>query len=167
MKIIKQFALPLALSGMAVTACTNNNTNNTSIDNTGRNENGKSEYVQYKNLEGDIVKVGVLDKATTSLYTAVQKYSKNGTQDITDIGGFYAEVESNIPKNETEAEDMFAEPQIAVNIGQLMVGNRHERCSKLFNKLFELFTSAKSEKGDTITVNEYTKMMDAWSSTGK
>ena len=36
----------------------------------------------------------------------------------------------------------------------------------LFNELFDLFTDEDSEKGETITVNEYTQMMDAWSSTG-
>ena len=50
--------------------------------------------------------------------------------------------------------------------GQNVVALRHLQCSNMFNKLFDIFTSPKSEGGENITVNEYTKMMDAWSSTG-
>jgi hypothetical protein len=40
------------------------------------------------------------------------------------------------------------------------------QCSNLLAELVDIYTDGDSEKGKTITVNEYTQMMDAWSSTG-
>ena len=80
-------------------------------------------------------------------------------------------MEANIPKNEigTDSYNMRRTNDIEDinrNNKKLISTQRHTQCSQLFSKLFDIFTSPKSEKGDTITVNEYTKMMDAWSSTG-
>ena len=115
-------------------------------------------FIQYRNLEGKTVKVEIIDQATKSLYKAIQKYSPNGTEDIVDIGGFYTDVESQISKNISSAMCGF-HPKLLTSI-------RHIHCSQLFSKLFDIFTAPESEKGRTITVKEYTKMMDAWSSTG-
>lgn len=111
------------------------------------------DFIQYRNLSGEIINVEVNDNTTISLYKAIQQHSNINSPDITDIGSFYADVESNIIKN----------PEHRTPRGQLSTMH----CSILLNKLIELFTSPKSEKGDTITVNEYTKMMDAWRSTGR
>ena len=61
---------------------------------------------------------------------------------------------------------MTAQGSISKLNGQSVIALRHLQCSTMFNKLFDIFTSPKSEGGENITVNEYTKMMDAWSSTG-
>ncbi len=177
MQIVKKLALPFAVSSLTLASCINNqNKNINEVENLTVNPTTEEtatvkniDYIQYTNLNGNIVKVGVLDEATASLYSAVKKYTENGTKDITDIAGFYAEVESNIPKNE---DFLSIKKTVVYNVAceilnLTQIAQRHERCSQLFNKLFDLFTSEKSEKGDTITVKESIQMMDAWTSTGK
>ena len=126
-----------------------------------------SNVIQYRNLSGKVVNVKVVDNATISLYKAIQKYSNVNSPDINDIGGFYADVESNISKVQLdESSDWGVKSRIYDVTSQAVVALRHLQCSTMFNKLFDIFTSPKSEGGENITVNEYTKMMDAWSSTG-
>ena len=126
-----------------------------------------SNVIQYRNLSGKVVNVRVIDDATISLYKAIQKHSNPYSPDIKDIGGFYADVESNISKAQLdESNDWAVKSRIYDVTSQAVVGLRHLQCSTMFNKLFDIFTSPKSEGGENITVNEYTKMMDAWSSTG-
>ena len=126
-----------------------------------------SNVIQYRNLSGKVVNVRVVDDATISLYKSIQKYSNVNSPDINDIGGFYADVESNISKVQwDESDDWAAKSRIYDATSQAVVALRHLQCSTMFNKLFDIFTSPKSEGGENITVNEYTKMMDAWSSTG-
>lgn len=122
-----------------------------------------SGYIQYVNSYGNTKKVGIVDNATVSLYKAIQKYA---TPEIVDIGGFYASVESMIPKNEIPEQSISNPGQTWRNAESINVSVRHLQCSQLFNKLYDIFTSPNSEKGDTITANEYTKMMEAWASTG-
>ena len=126
-----------------------------------------SNVIQYRNLSGKVVNVRVIDDATISLYKAIQKYSNSYSPDIKDIGGFYADVESNISKVQLdESNDWAVKSRIYDVTSQAVVALRHLQCSTMFNKLFDIFTSPNSEGGENITVNEYTKMMDAWSSTG-
>lgn len=126
-----------------------------------------SNVIQYRNLSGKVVNVRVIDDATISLYKAIQKHSNPYSPDIKDIGGFYADVESNISKVQLdESSDWAVKSRIYDVTSQAVVALRHLQCSTMFNKLFDIFTSPKSEGGENITVNEYTKMMDAWSSTG-
>ena len=126
-----------------------------------------SNVIQYRNLSGKVVNVRVVDDATISLYKSIQKYSNVNSPDINDIGGFYADVESNISKVQwDESDDWAAKSRIYDATSQAVVALRHLQCSTMFNKLFDIFTSPNSEGGENITVNEYTKMMDAWSSTG-
>ena len=131
-----------------------------------------NNYIQYKNLTGEEQTVGIIDEATISLYSAIQKYTSRKEPNIVDITSFYTDVEKNISKNEignsnynirrtNDIEDINKNLKISI------ATTRHLQCSNLFNKLYDMFTAPNSEKGDTITVNEYTKMMDAWSSTGK
>ena len=61
---------------------------------------------------------------------------------------------------------MTAQGSISDLSSQNIIALRHLQCSNMFNKLFDIFTAPKSEGGEAITVKEYTKMMDAWSSTG-
>ena len=159
------------------------NENSASIENSIHNDNAKpnkkidinkpnlprinSDIIQYKNLSGKLVDVEIVDNATISLYSAIQKHSTTGSPEIKDIGDFYADVESNISKAQNDKPD-----RVLVDAGmfdlsrQNIIALRHLQCSNMFNKLFDIFTSPKSEGGEAITVKEYTKMMDAWSSTG-
>ena len=131
-----------------------------------------NNYIQYKNLAGEVQTVGIVDEATISLYSAIQKYTSHNEPDIVDITSFYTDVEKNISKNETGISDYHIRrsndiEDINKNLKISIATTRHLQCSNLFNKLYDMFTAPNSEKGATITVNEYTKMMDAWSSTGK
>ncbi len=126
-----------------------------------------SNIIQYRNLSGNLVNVRVVDNATISLYSVITKHSTEDSPEIEDIGGFYADVEANISKAQCdESDNMTAQSSIYDLSGQNVIALRHLQCSTMFNKLFDIFTSPKSEGGENITVNEYTKMMDAWSSTG-
>ena len=131
-----------------------------------------NNYIQYKNLAGEEQTVGIVDEATISLYSAIQKYTSHKEPNIVDITSFYTDVEKNISKNEIGKSDYNIRrtndiEDINKNLKISIATTRHLQCSNLFNKLYDMFTAPNSEKGDTITVNEYTKMMDAWSSTGK
>ena len=194
MKIFKTLAVatPLAISALALTGCNSNDNNKASqsvskdyssmpieqkyaakseekIDNNKPNlpRRVNSDIIQYRNLLGKPVDVKIVDDATISLYSAIQKHSTKNSPEIKDIGGFYADVESNISKAQKDESDyMNVQGSIYDLNGQNVVALRHLQCSNMFNKLFDIFTSPKSEGGENITVNEYTKMMDAWSSTG-
>ena len=171
MKILKTLAVatPLTISALALTSCQSNDNNKVTeeqsvskdyssmpiepkynakseekIDNNKPNLPRRidSDIIQYRNLSGKLVNVKV-------------------------IGGFYADVETNISKAQKDKTDnMTAQGSISDLSGQNIIALRHLQCSNMFNKLFDIFTSPKSEGGEAITVKEYTKMMDAWSSTG-
>lgn len=194
MKILKTLAVatPLAISALAITGCHSNDNNKVSqsvskdysympieqkynakseekIDNNKPNlpRRVNSDIIQYRNLSGKLVDVKIVDDATISLYSAIHKHSTKSSPEIKDIGGFYADVESNISKAQyDESDKTTVEASICDLNGQNVVALRHLQCSTMFNKLFDIFTSPNSEGGENITVNEYTKMMDAWSSTG-
>lgn len=118
------------------------------------------DYIYYNNLNNETKKIKVVDDATISLYKAITECSTPTNPDITDIGNFFTKVEKNIDKSES--------PEIGWNDKTaFLTTQRHIQCSNLFKKMFEIFTAPNSEKGDTITVREYTQMMEAWASTGK
>ena len=112
------------------------------------------DYIYYKNLDGDVFEVFVergynKPEAIGSLYKAIKKMSTEESPNIKDVGRFYAEVESNIMAYySSSGPDMLHTTQ------------------KLKN-LFDVYTHPDSEEGRTITVEEYTNMMHAWSSTSK
>lgn len=196
MKILKTLAVatPLAISALALTSCQSNDNNKVTeeqsvskdynsmpiepkynakseekIDNNKPNLPRRidSDIIQYRNLSGKLVNVKVIDNATISLYSAIQKHSTANFPEIKDIGGFYADVETNISKTSKDTSDnMTAQGTISDLSSQNIIALRHLQCSNMFNKLFDIFTAPKSEGGEAITVKEYTKMMDAWSSTG-
>ena len=196
MNIFKTLAVttPLAISALVLTGC-NSSENNKAVDEQPISENYSpmpiekeynaksnekidinkpnlprridSNIIQYRNLSGKPVNVKIVDNATISLYSAIQKHSTSDSPEIKDIGGFYADVESNISKTQKDESDKMTIQASVYDLGgQNVIALRHLQCSNMFNKLFDIFTSPKSEGGEAITVNEYTKMMDAWSSTG-
>ncbi len=115
------------------------------------------DKVTYRNTDGDVVtiKSGLYKENTLALYKAINKFSTIENPNITEPEKFYAEVEKNIPKNSLN--------DVLQTQAQALVGMQ---CSNLLAELVDIYTDGDSEKGKTITVNEYTQMMDAWSSTG-
>ena len=101
-------------------------------------------YIGFKSLNGDEICIarGVYADA---LYKAVIATSTNEEPNITDVGRFYAEVEKNIPGGVSENDLL-----------------RIRNVTNRFKNLFDLFTHPDSKEGRTITVEEYTSMMEAW-----
>ena len=94
-----------------------------------------SNVIQYRNLSGKVVNVRVIDDATISLYKAIQKYSNSYSPNIKDIGGFYADVESNISKVQRDESDAMTVHASNYHVnGQSVVALRHLQCSTMFNK---------------------------------
>lgn len=102
--------------------------------------------VTYRNIEGDIVEFDLETSPKAALYKAINKYSTTENPNIDDVEGFYCEVEKN---NRTPFNDM---KFFSI------------RSTILLKNLYDMFTAPDSESGKTITVKEYTHMMDAWSS---
>ena len=117
------------------------------------------DKVIFRNTDGDIVTVKSADDAdgqiTQSLYKAVRKFSTPENPNITESGKFYSEVSKYIPKNYQTG---------------LYSSNAHNGYHALvqgfFDQLYNIHAEDDSPGGTTITVKEYTEMMDAWSSTG-
>lgn len=110
--------------------------------------------VAYRNSNNELTVIDKANGVTLSLYEAIQKYSTEQKPDIENTIDFYIDVEKNIPKNEGFS-----------NLYGIRKAISHFQASTLFNKMFDLFTDIKSEKGEAISVKEYTKMMEAWDST--
>lgn len=119
------------------------------------------DYIFYRNSEGKLVTVNNNTKygcPVQSLYSAIAKMSTPEKPNIEDTDKFFVEVEKNIKKSpigEAQCYDLL-NIQTALN---------NTQASDLFNRLFNMFTTPDSDGGKTITVKEYTYMMDAWSST--
>ncbi len=105
----------------------------------------------YRNTDGDVVSIKNDEGQTLALYKAIKKFSTREKPNITETDKFFTEVSKNIPKTDNLKDTH------AINLLHSTI---------LFNELFDLFTEDDSDGGKTITVNEYTHMMDAWSSTG-
>lgn len=106
--------------------------------------------VIYRNVDGDLVKITRCSDEKLSLYNAINKYSTVEKPDIEDVEGFYCKVEKN---------------NIQSSGSGIMYFDSSVRKTMLLKNLYDIFTAPDSEKGKTITVKEYTHMMDAWSST--
>lgn len=119
------------------------------------------DNIFYRNSEGKLVTVNNQTKygcPVQSLYSAIAKMSTPEKPNIEDTDKFFIEVEKNIKKSpigEAQCYDLL-NIQMALN---------NTQASDLFNRLFSMFTAPDSDGGKTITVKEYTYMMDAWSST--
>lgn len=103
------------------------------------------DKVTYRNVDGDVVEIENRLR-THSLYKAINKYSTVENPNIDDVEGFYCEVEKNNIPTYGQNKDLSA------------------RSTILLKNLYDMFTAPDSEGGKTITVKEYTHMMEAWSS---
>ena len=119
----------------------------------------EGDKVIFRNQDGDIVTVKSDDDAdgqiTQSLYKAIRKFSTPENPNITEPTKFYTEVSKYIPKNYQSGV-----------YNSSTHNSYHALVQGFLNKLFDIYAEDDSEAGTTITVNEYTEMMDAWSSTG-
>ena len=165
-------ATMIALSAFTMASCgdkSNNEVNETQInkvelapyDSTKANlPIIEGDRVIFRNQDGDIVTITSDDDAdgqiTQSLYKAIRKFSTYEKPNITESTKFYAEVSKNIPKNYQSGL-----------YNSSTHNSYHALIQGFLNKLFGIYAEDDSEGGTTITVNEYTQMMDAWSSTGK
>ena len=110
--------------------------------------------ISYKRLNGENVTLKIesypslKNIAAASLYKTISKMSTQQQPNIEDVEEFYVEFEKNNDKSNGINEARL--PQI--------------QASMMFDNLFRLFTAPDSDRGKTITVKEYTQMMDAWSS---
>lgn len=110
--------------------------------------------ISYKRLNGENVTLKIesypslKNIAAASLYKTISKMSTQQQPNIEDVEEFYVEFEKNNDKSNSINEARL--PQI--------------QASMMFDNLFRLFTAPDSDRGKTITVKEYTQMMDAWSS---
>lgn len=172
MKISMKTMIPttmLALSAMSVSSCGREKNNN--ITNNTKNKVELAQYdstkanlpvidgdiITYRNINGDIVSIKNDKGQTLALYKAINKFSTKENPNITESKKFFTEVTKNIPKTQNRG---FIDESSVVRATNLL------HSTILFNELYDIFTDEDSEKGETITVNEYTQMMDAWSSTG-
>ena len=117
------------------------------------------DQISYKNSEGKIVTIKNSDSegcAVGALYSAILKMSTPQKPNIEDTDKFFVEVEKNIKKYPAEGSSHFFKLRETLS---------NIQASTLFAKLFDMFTSPDSDSGKTITVQEYTHMMEAWSST--
>lgn len=101
--------------------------------------------ITYRNVDGDVVCITNKGKSFEALYKTINKYSTKENPNITDADGFYCEIEKHNMHN-GRYRDIATGPSI------------------LLKNLYDIFTAPDSEEGKTITVKEYTHMMDAWSS---
>ena len=159
----------LALSAMVFSINSNQAKNN--VNNNQKNKVELAQYdstkanlpvidgdrVTFRNADGDIVSIKNDGGQTLALYNAINKFSTKENPNITESKKFFTEVSKNIPKVEDAS---------MINNYRIVRATNLLHSTMLFNELFDLFTDEDSEKGKTITVNEYTQMMDAWSSTG-
>lgn len=155
----------LSLGALALNGCSNGkflnnneNTKTTKVDSIDLTKPNKplieGNKISYKKLDGELVTLRtetglqIKNTAATSLYKTISSMSTEQKPNIDDVEKFYVEFEKNNDKSSGINEARL--PQI--------------QASMLFNNLFKLFTAPDSDGGNTITVKEYTQMMDAWSS---
>ena len=161
----------LALSAMTLSSCGSDKKNNVNdstknkvelaqFDSTKANlpvfQNNK---IVFRTDYGEIKTVSSNSQSVVALYKAITNLSTPEKPNIEDVNGFYTAVQSNISKNrykDWSTEDIRG-------ITEVLHSNN---ITIFFDKLFNMFTAADSDGGKTITVKEYTQMMDAWSSTG-
>ena len=112
------------------------------------------DYIYYKNLDGDVIQLDRNKRGSaehkscgSSVYKAIQKMSTTDSPNIEDVGRFYSEVEKD-----------------NLNFSR---GINILHATQKFKNLFDVYTHPDSKLGRTISVEEYTAMMDAWSSTVK
>ena len=112
------------------------------------------DSIYYLGLDGKL-NSAINSGEVAAVYNAISKMSTTKNPDITDTDDFYLEVQKNI-QAERDDKNTWVQPRIEKNVFK-------SRLSDYFDKVFQLYTKSESDGGSTITVKEYTKMMDAFS----
>lgn len=112
------------------------------------------DSIYYLGLDGKL-NSAINSREVAAVYNAISKMSTKEKPDISDTDDFYLEVQKNIQADRDD-KNMWVQPRIEKNVFKT-------RLSDYFDKIFQLYTKSESDGGSIITVNEYTKMMDAFS----
>ena len=115
----------------------------------------EGDSIAFKNTDNEVIKIkddryGYI----SSLYKAILKHSTNEQPNIVDTEKFYMDVEKNFSKKAFSDSPAI---NSALESGYIAISN-------MFDRLYRVVTDDRSQEGKTITVEEYTNMMDTWSS---
>lgn len=115
----------------------------------------EGDNIAFKNTDNEVIKIkddryGYI----SSLYKAILKHSTNEQPNIVDTEKFYMDVEKNFSKKAFSDSPAI---NSALESGYIAITN-------MFDRLYRVVTDDRSQEGKTITVEEYTNMMDTWSS---
>ena len=115
----------------------------------------EGDNIAFKNTDNEVIKIkddryGYI----SSLYKAILKHSTNEQPNIVATEKFYMDVEKNFSKKAFSDSPAI---NSALESGYIAISN-------MFDRLYRVVTDDRSQEGKTITVEEYTNMMDTWSS---
>ena len=115
----------------------------------------EGDSIAFRNSDNEVIKIkddryGYI----SSLYKAILKHSTNEQPNIVDTEKFYMDVEKNFSKKAFSDSPAI---NSALESGYIAISN-------MFDRLYRVVTDDRSQEGKTITVEEYTNMMDTWSS---
>ena len=115
----------------------------------------EGDNIAFKNTDNEVIKIkddryGYI----SSLYKAILKHSTNEQPNIVDTEKFYMDVEKNFSKKAFSDSPAI---NSALESGYIAITN-------MFDRLYRVVTDDRSQEGKTISVEEYTNMMDTWSS---
>ena len=115
----------------------------------------EGDNIAFKNTDNEVIKIKD-DRYDyiSSLYKAILKHSTNEQPNIVDTEKFYMDVEKNFSKKAFSDSPAI---NSALESGYIAISN-------MFDRLYRVVTDDRSQEGKTITVEEYTNMMDTWSS---
>jgi len=115
----------------------------------------EGDSIAFRNTDNEVIKIKD-DRYSyiSSLYKAILKHSTKVQPNIVDTEKFYMDVEKNFSKRAFSS-------RTAVNSA---LESEYIAISNMFDRLYRVVTDDRSQEGKTITVEEYTNMMDTWSS---
>ena len=115
----------------------------------------EGDSIAFRNTDNEVIKIKD-DRYSyiSSLYKAILKHSTNEQPNIVDTEKFYMDVEKNFSKKAFSDSPAI---NSALESGYIAISN-------MFDRLYRVVTDDRSQEGKTITVEEYTNMMDTWSS---
>ena len=115
----------------------------------------EGDSIAFRNSDNEVIKIKD-DKYgyISSLYKAILKHSTKVQPNIVDTEKFYMDVEKNFSKRAFSDSPAI---NSALESGYIAISN-------MFDRLYRVVTDDRSQEGKTITVEEYTNMMDTWSS---
>ena len=115
----------------------------------------EGDNIAFKNTDNEVIKIkNDRYDYISSLYKAILKHSTNEQPNIVDTEKFYMDVEKNFSKKAFSDSPAI---NSALESGYIAISN-------MFDRLYRVVTDDRSQEGKTITVEEYTNMMDTWSS---